>query len=169
MGLAYRCTYSARRNGQRTNKIEWGRMVQMPHTTQHRHANCARHTEPFPWLAVRVHCCMLLSVLGTYAAACSPLTRVLYLAGSRMSSAAASPFKGSVGLGYSSSWGRNTSNTLIRSAAQHTAHTDQHPHQSCGRAAEAPQQQQLPACCWSCCRLQVGVTASVQAVGCWCE
>lgn len=35
-----------------------------------------------------------------------------------MSSAAASPFKGSVGLGYKSSWGRNVSKTFSKSAKQ---------------------------------------------------
>jgi hypothetical protein len=38
-----------------------------------------------------------------------------------MSSAAASPFKGSVGLGYKSSWGRNVSKTFSKSAKQITS------------------------------------------------
>lgn len=51
--------------------------------------------------------------------ACSrapPLTLALYASGSRINRAAASPFKGSVGLGYNRSCGRNVSNTLSRSA-----------------------------------------------------
>ena len=48
----------------------------------------------------------------------APLTFFLYVSGSLISSAAASPFSGSVGLGYSSSWGRNTSKTFTRSADQ---------------------------------------------------
>ncbi len=44
-----------------------------------------------------------------------PRTLSAYAAGSLISKAAASPFRGSVGLGYSNSWGRNTSNTLIKS------------------------------------------------------
>ena len=50
----------------------------------------------------------------------APLTLALYACGSRISSAAASPFSGSVGLGYSNSWGRNVSKTFSRSAGQST-------------------------------------------------
>jgi hypothetical protein len=46
----------------------------------------------------------------------APLTLLLYSSGSLISSAAASPLSGSVGLGYRSSCGRKTSNTLIKSA-----------------------------------------------------
>lgn len=42
-----------------------------------------------------------------------PLTLISYLGGSLINKAAASPFRGSVGLGYRSNWGRNTSNIFI--------------------------------------------------------
>ena len=44
-----------------------------------------------------------------------PLTFLLYSSGLCNNRAAASPFKGSEGLGYRSSWGKNDSNILVRS------------------------------------------------------
>ena len=49
----------------------------------------------------------------------SPLTLALYASGSLINKAAASPFSGSVGLGYRSSCGRKVSNTLSRSAQEY--------------------------------------------------
>lgn len=47
-----------------------------------------------------------------------PLTFPSYSLGCRMSSAAASPLRGSLGLGYLRSWGRKTSKILIMSTTQ---------------------------------------------------
>lgn len=44
-----------------------------------------------------------------------PLTLASYVLGSRSINDAASPFKGSLGLGYRKSWGRKTSKMLMRS------------------------------------------------------
>lgn len=46
----------------------------------------------------------------------TPLILDLYWSGARSMSAAASPFNGSVGLGYSRSCGKKTSNTFTKSA-----------------------------------------------------
>jgi hypothetical protein len=77
--------------------------------------NGATQQVPGPLSAMAV----LAGMFGARILRGTPLTLLLYVVGSRMRSAAASPFRGSFGLGYSSSWGKKTSNTLTRSA--HTA------------------------------------------------
>jgi hypothetical protein len=57
----------------------------------------------------------------------APLTLMSYSFGCRMSSAAASPFRGSFGFGYRSSWGRKTSKMLIMSVCEVSDELDGEP------------------------------------------
>lgn len=50
----------------------------------------------------------------------APLIFCLYCSGRWRYMAAASPFRGSMGLGYASSWGRNVSKMLVRSYGEET-------------------------------------------------